>query len=92
MRREELPPPEDLAIRLWVSEEIRQDSNTRFIIFGIGEIMEYISSYMAIEAGDIIATGTPKGVGQIRKGNVATAEIEGIGKVMFDVESRELEE
>ena len=86
VRREELTHPEDLAIRLWVNEEIRQDSNTRFMIFGIGEIIEYISSYMTLEAGDIIATGTPEGVGQIRKGDVVTAQIEGIGRVRFEVE------
>jgi len=86
VRREELAHPEDLAIRLWVNEEIRQDSNTRYMIFGIGEIIEYISSYMTLEAGDIIATGTPEGVGPVRKGDVVTAEIEGIGKVRFHVE------
>ena len=86
VRREELAHPEDLAIRLWVNEEIRQDSNTRYMIFGIGEIIEYISSYMTLETGDIIATGTPEGVGPIRKGDVVTAEIGGIGKVRFEVE------
>ena len=86
VRREELAHPENLAIRLWVNEEIRQDSNTRYMIFGIGEIIEYISSYMTLEAGDIIATGTPEGVGPVRKGDVVTAEIEGIGKVRFHVE------
>ena len=86
VRRAELAHPENLVIRLWVNEEIRQDSNTRYMIFGIGEIIEYISSYMTLEAGDIIATGTPEGVGPIRKMDVVTAEIEGIGKVRFEVE------
>ncbi len=86
VKREELAHPEDLAIRLRVNEETRQDSNTRFMIFGIGEIIEYISTFMTLEAGDIIATGTPEGVGPIRKGDVVTAEIEGIGKVRFGVE------
>ena len=56
------------------------------MIFGIGEIIEYISSYMTLETGDIIATGTPEGVGPIRKGDVVTAEIEGSGKVRFEVD------
>ena len=86
VRREELSHPDNLAIRLWVNGETRQDSNTSFMIFGIGEIIEYISSYMTLEAGDIIATGTPEGVGPIKKGDVLTAEIEGIGKVRFEVE------
>lgn len=86
VRKDEISHPEDLAIRLWVNEERRQDSNTSFMIFGIGEIIEYISSYMTLEAGDIIATGTPEGVGPIRRGDVVTAEISEIGKVKFDVE------
>jgi len=85
VRREDLAHPEGLAIRLWVNGETRQDSNTRFMIFGITEIVEYISSYMTLEPGDIIATGTPEGVGPVRKGDVITAEIEGIGKVRFEV-------
>ncbi len=86
VRREELSHPENRSIRLRVNDETRQDSNTSFMIFGIGEIIEYISSYMTLEAGDIIAAGTPEGVGPIRKGDVVTAEIEGIGKVRFEVE------
>jgi 2-keto-4-pentenoate hydratase/2-oxohepta-3-ene-1,7-dioic acid hydratase in catechol pathway len=86
VRKEALAHPEDLAIRLWVNGELRQDSNTRFMIFGIGEIVEYISSYMTLETGDIIATGTPEGVGPVTKGDVITAEIEGIGKIQFEVE------
>jgi len=86
VRREELSHPDSIAIRLWVNGETRQDSNTSFMIFGIGEIIEYISSYMTLEAGDIIATGTPEGVGPIRNMDVVTAEIEGIGKVRFEVE------
>lgn len=86
VRREEFTHPENLAIRLWVNGETRQDSNTSFMIFGISEIIEYISSYMTLQAGDIIATGTPEGVGPIRKGDVVSSEIEGIGKVRFEVE------
>ena len=86
VRKEELAHPEDLAIRLWVNNEIRQDSNTRFMIFGIAEILEYISSYMTLEMGDVIATGTPEGVGPVIKGDVITAEIGGIGKIRFEVE------
>ncbi len=85
VRKEELSHPEDLAIRLWVNGELRQDSNTRFMIFGIGEIVEYISSYMTLETGDIIATGTPEGVGAVIKGDVITAELGGIGKIRFEV-------
>ena len=56
------------------------------MIFGIAEILEYISSYMTLEMGDVIATGTPEGVGPVIKGDIITAEIEGIGKIRFEVE------
>src|SRR4030067_3057942 len=55
VRREELTHPEDLAIRLWVNEEIRQDSNTRFMIYGVGELIKYISPFMTLATGDNIA-------------------------------------
>lgn len=55
------------------------------MIFGIAEIVEYISSYMTLEEGDIIAMGTPEGVGQILSGDVIETEIEGISKVRFEV-------
>ncbi len=85
VRKEEIPHPENLSIRLWVNSVLRQDSNTGFMIFGIAEIVEYISSYMTLEAGDIIATGTPEGVGQVKSGDVVEAGIEGIGRVRFEV-------
>jgi 2-keto-4-pentenoate hydratase/2-oxohepta-3-ene-1,7-dioic acid hydratase in catechol pathway len=85
VKKEEIPYPENLSIRLWVNNILRQDSNTGFMIFGIAELIEYLSSYMTLEAGDIIATGTPEGVGQIKAGDVVEAEIKGIGRVRFEV-------
>jgi len=70
---------DDLEIGLKVNGEVRQLSRTSKMIFKINEIVEYISSIMTLEKGDIIATGTPEGVGPLRHGDVVEAWIEGIG-------------
>ena len=77
----------NLRIRTWVNDELRQDSTTKNMIFGVNEIVHHISRIMTLEPCDIIATGTPKGVGFALKpipkflqdGDVVIIEIEGIG-------------
>ncbi len=76
--------PQNLSIRLSVNGHIRQDSSTSRMIFFIPEIVEFASKVMTLEPGDVIATGTPAGVGATTKeylqaGDVVEAEIEGIG-------------
>lgn len=76
--------PHDLAIRLWLNDELMQDSNTRFMIFTITEQIEEISKRVTLHPGDIILTGTPSGVGMSRgqflaPGDRLKLEIEGIG-------------
>ena len=77
-------------LRLWcsVDGEIRQDSNTNDLLFGINNIIWYISQFMELHPGDIINTGTPFGVGlgfkppkYLRAGNVLRTGIEGIGEI-----------
>ncbi|MEM2097580.1 MAG: fumarylacetoacetate hydrolase family protein [Methanothrix sp.] len=70
---------EELDICTRVNGETRQRSNTSDLIFGIGELVEFVSSIMTLEPGDIIATGTPPGVGRLEKGDIVEVEIEGIG-------------
>ncbi len=70
---------EDLDICTRVNGEIRQRSNTSDLIFGLGELVEFVSSIMTLEPGDVIATGTPPGVGMLRRGDIVEVEIEGIG-------------
>jgi 2-keto-4-pentenoate hydratase/2-oxohepta-3-ene-1,7-dioic acid hydratase in catechol pathway len=65
--RDEIPDPQSLALKLWVNGELLQDGNTHDMIFGVGQLIEYISRYMTLEPGDVIATGTPAGVGALRK-------------------------
>jgi len=76
---------DDLEIGLKVNGEVRQLSRTSKMIFKIDEIIEYVSGIMTLEKGDIIATGTPEGVGALRHGDVLEAWIEKIGTLREDV-------
>jgi len=71
--------PQNLAIELSVNEELRQHSNTKEMIFPIAEIISYISRYITLQAGDIICTGTPEGVGPIEPGDIVQGKIKGMG-------------
>ncbi|MBQ8179077.1 MAG: fumarylacetoacetate hydrolase family protein [Candidatus Methanomethylophilaceae archaeon] len=77
----EVPPLDSLHLTLTVNGEVRQDGNTRDMIFGIPWIISYISGYMTLEEGDVIITGTPEGVSEIRRGDTVCASIDGIGSV-----------
>ena len=71
--------PENLDIWLKVNGDLRQKGNTRDMIFKIPQLIAYISRIMTLEPGDIIATGTPRGVDPIEHGDVVEANVEGIG-------------
>jgi len=79
MPMERVPDPHDLSIKLTVSGEVRQNSNTSFMMFSVPEIIEFISGFMTLQRGDIIATGTPEGVGPLVAGDTTFAEIEKVG-------------
>jgi len=71
--------PHVLDISLELNGEIRQSSNTSNMIFQVPELLEFISHIMTLEPGDVIATGTPPGVGQMMPGDRVRAMIEGVG-------------
>jgi 2-keto-4-pentenoate hydratase/2-oxohepta-3-ene-1,7-dioic acid hydratase in catechol pathway len=80
--------PENLEVKCWVNGELRQHANTRDLIFDIPRLISTISAGLALMPGDIIATGTPAGVGIgfvpprfLRKNDVVTVEISKIGKI-----------
>jgi 2-keto-4-pentenoate hydratase/2-oxohepta-3-ene-1,7-dioic acid hydratase in catechol pathway len=84
--REEVADPHSLAISARVNGETRQNSNTSKMIFRIPQLIAFITASITLEPGDIIATGTPEGVGAFRKppvflkpGDVVEVEIEGFG-------------
>ena len=84
--RRELEAADGLGIELRLNGNVMQKSNTRNMIFKVPELISYISGVMTLETGDLIATGTPAGVGFARNpqvfmnpGDIAEVEIEGIG-------------
>jgi 2-keto-4-pentenoate hydratase/2-oxohepta-3-ene-1,7-dioic acid hydratase in catechol pathway len=84
--REEVDDPQALAIRCVLNGETMQDSSTGQMIFSVAEIIAYVSRVITLEPGDLIATGTPAGVGVFRDpkvllkdGDEVTVEIEGLG-------------
>lgn len=83
-----VPDPQRLSIRLTVNGERKQDSTTANMLFSVQEIVEHLASIMTLEPGDVIATGTPAGVGYGRKppealksGDTMIVEIEGLGRL-----------
>jgi len=75
----DLDPQEGLAVISRVNGEIRQSGTTADLIFGVGELVSFISSIMTLLPGDVILTGTPAGVGPIVPGDQVEVEIEGVG-------------
>jgi len=62
-----------------VNGEVRQDGNTADMLFSVPELISYISSFMTLLPDDVILTGTPSGVGPVRRGDLMEVEVEGIG-------------
>jgi 2-keto-4-pentenoate hydratase/2-oxohepta-3-ene-1,7-dioic acid hydratase in catechol pathway len=88
----EIVPVEDvdchnLNIWLKVNGETKQNSNTKNMIFSVEDLIFYLSNIMTLEPMDIIATGTPEGVGELKAGDVVESGIEGIGVLKFAVEA-----
>jgi 2-keto-4-pentenoate hydratase/2-oxohepta-3-ene-1,7-dioic acid hydratase in catechol pathway len=79
--------PSDSVVTCRVNGQMRQMASTRDMVFNVGTLIAYISSVMTLEPGDLIFTGTPAGVGELRNGDVVDVEIEGLGKLSNSVKS-----
>ena len=82
----EVADPHDIDIRLWVNDDLKQDSNSEYLFFNVNEQIEYISARMTMRPGDVIATGTPSGVGapyggRLRAGDTVAIELSGLGRL-----------
>jgi len=82
---DEIPDPDSLDLKCWVGGELRQHTNTRDLIFSVADLVSYASHVMTLEPGDIIASGTPAGVGAISAGQEVAVEIERIGRLSVGV-------
>lgn len=93
-RAEAVGDPQDLRLRTWVNDEIRQDGRTNDMIFDVADLIAWISQAVTLEPGDVIATGTPSGVGVAMDpqrflvgGDRVRIEIEGLGSIENTVEA-----
>jgi len=69
----------DLRVRTFIDGQKKQDAAITEMIFSVNDIIEYVSAFMTLEPGDLIATGTPSGVGSLQPGSQVRVEIEGVG-------------
>ncbi len=91
---QDLSDPQDCFLRLDLNGEIQQDSHTSRMIFSVAEVIEFISSFVTLEPGDLISTGTAAGVGKakekfLRHGDQVVARIEHIGDLVSHMRSEE---
>ncbi len=77
--------PFDLRIITTVNGEVRQDGRTSLMMYPVDYIVSYISQFMTLLEGDVILTGTPKGVGSLERGDTIEAQVEGIGTLRSKV-------
>ena len=89
---DEVPDPHALRLRTWVNGELRQDASTSDLIFGVPQLVEFLSQTCTLEPGDLILTGTPAGVGMgldprvfLQSGDVVRIEIEQLGAVQHRI-------
>jgi acylpyruvate hydrolase len=89
---DEVPEPGDLRLRTWVNDELRQDSSTSDLIFGVEDLVRFLSETITLEPGDLILTGTPSGVGMaldpprfLEPGDRVRIEIEQLGSIEHDI-------
>jgi 2-keto-4-pentenoate hydratase/2-oxohepta-3-ene-1,7-dioic acid hydratase in catechol pathway len=82
---DEVDPWSGITVETRVNGEVRQSGSTKDFIFSLGVVVRYISQIMTLEPGDLIATGTPQGVGPVVAGDVVEVAIEGIGVLRNNV-------
>ena len=78
----DVPDPHQLALHTRVNGQLTQQGNTRDMIADIPELIEYLSAFMTLSAGDVILTGTPDGVVNVNVGDEVVTQIEGIGRLV----------
>lgn len=83
----DIPDPMALALKTTVNGQVTQQGNTKDMIFDVPFLVEYFSSFMTLQPGDLILTGTPDGVADCQPGDVVVTEIEGLGALMNTIRS-----
>jgi 2-keto-4-pentenoate hydratase/2-oxohepta-3-ene-1,7-dioic acid hydratase in catechol pathway len=86
---DEIKNPNDLTATLHVNDELRQTARTKDLIYDIGRLIEFASSFYTLYPGDIYFTGTPEGVGPVKPGDVIRARCDAIGQLEIKVRAHE---
>ncbi|UAK90106.1 4-hydroxyphenylacetate degradation bifunctional isomerase/decarboxylase [Enterobacter ludwigii] len=87
--KEAIPDPHNLTLRTFVNGELRQQGTTADLIFSIPFLIAYLSEFMTLQPGDMIATGTPKGLSDVQPGDEVVVEVEGVGRLVHRIVSEE---
>ena len=82
VERADVPDPMRLALRTTVNGKVTQEGNTRDMISDVPFLIEYLSGFMTLDAGDVILTGTPEGVVNVMPGDEVVTEIDGVGRLV----------
>jgi 2-keto-4-pentenoate hydratase/2-oxohepta-3-ene-1,7-dioic acid hydratase in catechol pathway len=82
---DEVGPLQDLRLRTWVNDTLRQDGDIADLIWGVPALLSYVSSVMTLQPGDIVTTGTPAGIGQVHDGDSVAVEISNLGRLEVSV-------
>ncbi|ADQ67502.1 2-keto-4-pentenoate hydratase [Halogeometricum borinquense DSM 11551] len=81
--------PDDASVELRVNGETKQSSSRDYMMFSVPDLIEEITTYLTLEPGDVVSTGTPEGVGPLSDGDHVAVEVEGVGVLEHDVRSAE---
>jgi 2-keto-4-pentenoate hydratase/2-oxohepta-3-ene-1,7-dioic acid hydratase in catechol pathway len=87
----EIPEPDQLTVEAYLNGERRQHSNTSNLVFSVATLVSFISRIMTLLPGDVIATGTPSGIGPMREGDVVEIRVESIGALRNRVVAKKVE-
>ncbi len=71
--------PQKTTVRTYINDQLRQEAPTSMMIFSVPKVLSYISSFMTLEPGDVVLTGTPEGVGELKRGDKVVVAVEGLG-------------
>jgi len=78
----DVPDPANLVVKTWINGELKQHGTTADMIFDIPYLIEYFSSFMTLQPGDMIATGTPEGLADVQPGDTIITEVEGVARLV----------
>jgi 5-oxopent-3-ene-1,2,5-tricarboxylate decarboxylase/2-hydroxyhepta-2,4-diene-1,7-dioate isomerase len=86
----DIPEPDNLGLRTLVNGKVTQQGNTRDMVTDVPALIEYLSSFMTLSAGDVILTGTPEGIVNVDVGDVVVCEIDAVGSLQNTIVADEL--